>query len=75
MLTNDEIKSLFELGYDEFVEKTILELTTILSDMDLLNDFLYFLDKIESSPEVKNDIKTALLNIRDKKINTILDEK
>lgn len=75
MLTNDEIKSLFELGYEDFVEKTVLELTSILSDMDLLNEFLYFLEKIESNPEVKNDIKKALLNIRDKKINTILDEK
>lgn len=65
-MSSDEIKNLYHLRYDEFIDIIVSDITNHADDLDLINDLL------KSNSKIKDDV---LKNLRDRKIDNLLDRK
>lgn len=72
-MSEDEIQSLKKLQYEEFVQKTLIELIKISSENGILDELVEHAKDIE----IIDELSDALSNLRDEKILNILkkDEK
>lgn len=70
MLADDKIEGLINQDYDSFVKIIVKEIGELSFQNNLIEELL----KATTNEEIKSDLREVLSEIRQDKINSILDE-